>query len=1260
MENYPNIKWSLFAAYNDNVTDDFEDMCRRLFFVFYLKGKKIPHSNHNNKGIEVQPIEEAPRDDGKPPRRISFQAKYTNTPSSAYVKFQKSAKETATEYKGKLDLVYLFCNKTLTTDSKQYQKIVKIHKEAGIEVEPVSDRELLDMVAKYPDIANYYFRPRYVADASKSAVLPASQSIVIQSTIGTINVAVDGVHITPPSAQLLKELIKEKVNTCRRYVCDMELDALRYELETLFSYDIDNVECVDKLYYFKFLLELHDSMNSREENGGDNHNNLLSTYIDKCPDRKDVEWIVDFYESPHGLRKDEFLSRDPAIQIYAADKMFTAQLWDELVLLYDETKGEIDHSISKQFELYYGLSLFNLQDNKKAKDILYALYERYHEDRFWFYAVCADIKIHNSIYQHGHVGNVKEFIALFDKLDSFKGLKQYKQQELMVASLCMEASYHIGVFYDSSYLIKAIDSYLDYSDGVKNNSVVKFYYALCLEMNDDRSRAIEVYATLDWKRESAFAERYILCYILNDQADKAIEIINSLSDRNARIDAVYLFALDRSGATSYEDELRCVVQSCKDNLEGIIYISYFIDNVELYKDIVGPILAKLIKKQDADTLKHEQVIQLAILLAHFGEVELLETVLTLIDNPGALNDFAINEIYKAISIVANREYLKTDELHTRPDDFMAAERIADLMLDSIGKVGDEEHTLESKATDSRKAKFLNVKMLCAGAEKLPYSSLKYLKQLFAITENENIACNIVALLVDTKEIDPESYNPYLTVLEQSDNPDHSIVAANAMLFLGREDNADYYAYKALYLLNGEDNYDVFRNYFNFSNRNMRWLRQENQFHIVKNGTVVTLSEINPDEITENHVICLDSEIDFSDADNHSMDIEHLTSTSTEYTKLYGSGLNQIRYFRGKRYKITQIVPRTQYGLKYVLRKVQEKPEMFNGVITMISTKDVEEMIGQIRELNASHTEHVKSLLDSYNFKDNDIGLPVDSLSSGDYDKYIDSFRYLLYQKDEAFYAGQPVYEDEVDQRYVMTLSTLMLLSILDRFDVLDGIKNDIIIPESYIVFIKERYNHSYAIDPKMRSTLFFVDNKPVLQEMDKTIPDIWERMLNYCNSCRVMSVSNDERISLEISDGFTGENLMIGLRLNSIHLDSLVLADREGATYLCDDLFFRKVATSMGIRNINTVSVARHFDDIDYVASFMMDLSKTNYIYIPLLAKDDEQAQEMYDNLMDGVKKREYYTLIINRMAAVRERLLRELYGDDYVDALTSVESSTQ
>ena len=96
---------------------------------------------------------------------------------------------------------------------------------------------------------------------------------------------------------------------------------------------------------------------------------------------------------------------------------------------------------------------------------------------------------------------------------------------------------------------------------------------------------------------------------------------------------------------------------------------------------------------------------------------------------------------------------------------------------------------------------MQIKYLCAGAKEKRFSMLKYAKELFEITKEEGMARNIIAMLFERNETNYAAYAPYIKVLSSSTKPDYCMAVASAMLRLGKTEEADLYAYKALYCLN---------------------------------------------------------------------------------------------------------------------------------------------------------------------------------------------------------------------------------------------------------------------------------------------------------------------------------------------------------------------------------------------------------------------------------------------------------------------------
>ena len=145
------ISWTAFEACNANTQEAFEYMCGSLFRRMHTPEGTILHYNPQNPGIECEPTIE--KNTGK---RISFQAKYFGT-QIGYAKIEDSAKETVKHYAGKIDKVYLYCNKDLYIRGVQYQRIKKHLNENGIALEAVTNRAILDVVPDYPQIASCYF-----------------------------------------------------------------------------------------------------------------------------------------------------------------------------------------------------------------------------------------------------------------------------------------------------------------------------------------------------------------------------------------------------------------------------------------------------------------------------------------------------------------------------------------------------------------------------------------------------------------------------------------------------------------------------------------------------------------------------------------------------------------------------------------------------------------------------------------------------------------------------------------------------------------------------------------------------------------------------------------------------------------------------------------------------------------------------------------------------------------------------------------------
>jgi len=284
-KNYPNLTWSQFAVCNDDVTGAFENMTRRLFSLEFLGKGTVPHSDHNNPGVEVLPILEQPHSDGSKKRKISFQAKYFEV-NVNYSQIIESMNQAIKHYGDELDLIYLFCNKTLTTTAKGYRDIEGLLKKSGIELYPISNTEVLDLVAKHKDIANYFFLPRIRPDYAPLNQVHAGIAVNARLDRGCNSCPIK-TNEQVFDQRLLQSFVQEKIQTCKALVLEMQLDKLREELDKIFMYNLAGVEGAEKLLFYKLIVDLYDGKDidiSTED--------LTKRY--KC----ELSWLEEYYKNP--------------------------------------------------------------------------------------------------------------------------------------------------------------------------------------------------------------------------------------------------------------------------------------------------------------------------------------------------------------------------------------------------------------------------------------------------------------------------------------------------------------------------------------------------------------------------------------------------------------------------------------------------------------------------------------------------------------------------------------------------------------------------------------------------------------------------------------------------------------------------------------------------------------------------------------------------------------------------------------------------
>lgn len=174
----------------------------------------------------------------------------------------------------------------------------------------------------------------------------------------------------------------------------------------------------------------------------------------------------------------------------------------------------------------------------------------------------------------------------------------------------------------------------------------------------------------------------------------------------------------------------------------------------MIKDNILPKWQDMINRRSIDSLSLQEKTELISILVVGHALNELQLVLSYIDDMSKINRFILFNIYKYLFDVCD-DY---EKILTGNNQLNSVEEIADKFL--------KQNILRKE--------FLQIKYLCARIKEKRFSMLKYAKELFDISHEEGIACNIINMLFERNETNQNVYMPYIDILRKSEEPVHCI------------------------------------------------------------------------------------------------------------------------------------------------------------------------------------------------------------------------------------------------------------------------------------------------------------------------------------------------------------------------------------------------------------------------------------------------------------------------------------------------------
>lgn len=1004
------------------------------------------------------------------------------------------------------------------------------------------------------------------------------------------------------------EYLAEHISQCRNSLLEADFADFKSGLNALTSGDISSFPDDKKqtLYYYICLTGIIDSDIKKVDEYLGMLNKPSAIQIENL---KTLKQGLN-YNSDISSFKIGFSEFYPETQIVALLMFFNAGHYNDIYELYHDNIN--DTSFENGFRYFEGLSAFNQNDFEKAEKVLKSIKGRNKAKAEAFFILAGLHKyIRRTFDGDACVEDVtRKNSELQRLLDGYPDALKGNEQILAVTKLDAALATSPGdkKVFDEAY--KSIDNNL------KETEAIQVVLVQCLQHFNMYDEAAKTCEKLDWKNNVQIKILYTYSLLEDGQYQKVINICDTHGPYEdeivkSRLETFRIIASSVVNHDKYKLDLADFLNN-QHPPDDIVFLLLNVRTQDDYK-IIEPSVKTHIDTFSSFSDRDKGIIASVCIMYHdYGDaIALLEKV----DDFGKISLYSVLDICKYM-FSELQNYSDGDRINYKPENSLhKIETIADIFI----------------RRESNLKYFYQIKVICSQHLGKSTSALEYAVKLYKISPSPELCVNIIQFMCLRNDHDIHDYEPYTRAIEGSDNPVYEMALANAFMMTGDMDRAIEDAYKAVFFLDGKDDFNLYNSFISFSFRVLTsgYLSQV-QIDKVKGNCVLILQGTEDDEIIR---LCLDQESELKDyTENKSLEMSHLNRFSSNlYSRFLGDSVGQIHHINDKAYKLVSIDDKYIYTHRYVLKKATDNVDRVPMIIHSIKGNSAEESVAELKKYMLS-TQNT-NILDAYHFKDNSLGLPVDAVCDGDADRYLSCIAYFLGHKDEVLYTGDTTSDITAD-KYVVSLSSLVVLCLLDCLDILDEFADRIYIPESLLKFIDDRIASCGSTKINSAGSLV-ADNGNVFMipdQSDKEI-DIWEKIRSSCNHLQKTELETDEKINFRVNDQFYLEEFINMSHSLSVEMDFIVLSSKIRATYICDDLFFRNIASWGGIQNINSASLVYGMSDLSKQKKLVEKLSEVNYLCTSFIMSDDtEWNNRIIHNLITGNRyKNEYYRPIISR-----------------------------
>ncbi|MDM0605673.1 hypothetical protein QTH34_10400 [Clostridium perfringens] len=296
-------------------------------------------------------------------------------------------------------------------------------------------------------------------------------------------------------------------------------------------------------------------------------------------------------------------------------------------------------------------------------------------------------------------------------------------------------------------------------------------------------------------------------------------------------------------------------------------------------------------------------------------------------------------------------------------------------------------------------------------------------------------------------------------------------------------------------------------------------------------------------------------------------------------------------FQGKKYTVLEVLDIHTYLFRYLFNKMLEDYPNNNLLIT-ISGSTPEELIENLKPYLQESNKDIKERLDLYNFKTG-FGTPISYLSGKNTDKYLNTIYFLLNNEDQYLYS---TYSSNVEKgsKYVITLSSLVILNALGYLDKIKSISDRIFISSSIKSFVRKGIADAIKYDSVVSTAFLDEENKFRVEESSEEskifMKTFWTQIM--------IAIKDFNEIKPVDFDTSYYDKMHEVMHISEF--ESSDIAATESAILICDDLFVSKfskgINNDISIINIIELLYKEEIISIDELIGLLQNLIKKKYL----------------------------------------------------------------